>query len=744
MSGSDRASLAVGAGMTALALLSSLVLGWICGISGPGVMAFAMLLGVSGACLVGYALRRQVPVACGISVGIAALLMLSVTLSPRPTEVPSSGNSAGGDAGVAAAGQTQSATEGSQSEQNPFVPRTPVQPAAQQPAVARNLELQTTTSLTTSSVRSLEAGGSPLVQMTELVGGDEPGGDFDARLSEGSVTGVRFRTGRWRDESGIMRIEPTNGTGSSDGESQVVARSGYALGGINVDRDGKSLRAIQLVFMRVRPDGRLDAGDSYLSDWIGQPTGTMLPLRCAGGRMIGFYGRKGILIRSIGLIFSSAPATLPQPLPGSSRVAADEPVSPFVQRSSPTTSQAATAAKEEPSKPTGTAAAAPLPTVIADALDSTVLVEHSLATGSGFMVAKNIVATNAHVVEGAYPDEITIRHGDENTAPQRISRVLYFDRDKDLCLMQGNMDLKPLPVRSDYVVQSGDPVVLLGNPSVKGGILMRNATHHGTMRTRVHIEGQDLYHIDANVNPGWSGGPGLDPEGRVIAIVVMKANEVAVAEIRGAMQKLDDLFRANNGGGTAEVGIAYGIPGSVLARILEDKRLKDEDWLAATNDRYAAKTLADRLQFLAGMAILRMRINVPLQVRMEAEAYAQGQVAARPSRYSPVKVDYVKLMPEDRAMLLDRLLKTSEVREMEGHFRKDLDGRLRTIVESPHITDETKRDLKAMRNKIKDAASYAENPGGTYAAYSVKVSGFTRDLRQLSERLEATTHARQD
>lgn len=155
------------------------------------------------------------------------------------------------------------------------------------------------------------------------------------------------------------------------------------------------------------------------------------------------------------------------------------------------------------------------------------------------------------------------------------------------------------------------------------------------------------------------------------------------------------------------------------------------------NDTYAAQTHVGRMGFLAALAMLRVHINVPLQVRVEARAFAQGELPARPSRFSSsVKVEYVPLMPSDLARALHSLLLSGKVKEVENHFRKDLDARLEALAESPHVADDLKRDAKALAKKIKETAAYAERPGTTYAAYSLKVKALSRDLKDLLERLE--------
>jgi hypothetical protein len=274
----------------------------------------------------------------------------------------------------------------------------------------------------------------------------------------------------------------------------------------------------------------------------------------------------------------------------------------------------------------------------------------------------------------------------------------------------------------------------MGNPSARGGIMIRNVTQRGKLRTLVHIEGQDLYHIDADVNPGASGGPVLDLSGKVIAVIAMKADDKVVAEIRDAMRKLDDNFRT--AAGAAQGGITYGIPGSALARVLESTAQNDGSRQAAVGDKYAAQTLVARMHFLAGFAVLSMAVNVPLQVRLEAQAFAKGEPAARPSRFGAPKVEYVPLMPENVAKSYAVLLHSGKVKEIEEQFRRGLDARLDAVGHSPHVADDVKRDLKTLAKKLKEATAYAERPGVTYMAYSVKVKGLSRDIKELIERLQ--------
>ncbi len=183
------------------------------------------------------------------------------------------------------------------------------------------------------------------------------------------------------------------------------------------------------------------------------------------------------------------------------------------------------------------------PALAPEILRCVALVEHPLGSGSGFAVGNKLVATNAHVVEGAFPDEIHVQFGTDNGKPQPITRILYLDRARDLCILEVRSELTGLPVRGDYKFHPGDRVTLVGNPSAGSGILVRNAVNRGRLGNVVHIESQDFYQIEARVNPGWSGGPVLDADGKVIAVVAMKAADRAVTGIRSEMSKLDQDYR---------------------------------------------------------------------------------------------------------------------------------------------------------------------------------------------------------
>jgi hypothetical protein len=82
----------------------------------------------------------------------------------------------------------------------------------------------------------------------------------------------------------------------------VIAPEGYAVGAVNV-HSNQFVNAVQLVFMRLRPDGRLDPADSSTSDWIGEP-GPGAPRKLGGNGVpiIGIHGRRAAIFDAMGIV----------------------------------------------------------------------------------------------------------------------------------------------------------------------------------------------------------------------------------------------------------------------------------------------------------------------------------------------------------------------------------------------------------------------------------------------------------
>jgi uncharacterized membrane protein required for colicin V production len=144
-------------------------------------------------------------------------------------------------------------------------------------------------------------------------------------------------------------------------------------------------------------------------------------------------------------------------------------------------------------------------------------------SGSGFVVAKDRIVTNAHVVAGVQQPIIQAPNGQTLDG-----RIVYFDPQNDIALIAVNglraptLGLGgPLAVGDDAVID-GYPY---GGPFTTGGaqVLARSTENveniYGTARTN-----RELYTLAADIEPGNSGGPLLEANGTIAGIVFAKSS----------------------------------------------------------------------------------------------------------------------------------------------------------------------------------------------------------------------------
>jgi hypothetical protein len=65
----------------------------------------------------------------------------------------------------------------------------------------------------------------------------------------------------------------------------------------------------------------------------------------------------------------------------------------------------------------------------------------------------------------------------------------------------------------------GNPGSRVADPTTGGVQVIVNAVTHGCMSAEVAVAGKKFYHFDITVNHGNSGGPALDSNGEVVAVV---------------------------------------------------------------------------------------------------------------------------------------------------------------------------------------------------------------------------------
>lgn len=138
--------------------------------------------------------------------------------------------------------------------------------------------------------------------------------------------------------------------------------------------------------------------------------------------------------------------------------------------------------------------------------------------GSGFVTAPDYVVTNAHVVAGTQ----TVRL--DTVLGVRDAEVVHYDPGVDLAVLHSpGLGLPALPW-AETPASSGDDAVVMGFPE-SGPFEAAPAR----IRDRLLIAGPDIYAsgrverkaytVRGTIRQGNSGGPLLDPEGRVLGVV---------------------------------------------------------------------------------------------------------------------------------------------------------------------------------------------------------------------------------
>ena len=150
--------------------------------------------------------------------------------------------------------------------------------------------------------------------------------------------------------------------------------------------------------------------------------------------------------------------------------------------------------------------------IIEDAIKSVVTIKTDLSQGTGFIIdSKGYVVTNYHVMQNAKSAGIFTYEGNSHSV-----QLVGYDANIDIALLKIEGNFKELELDNSDNIQIGEKVIAIGNPlglqfSVSEGIV--SAVHRpGPSGTNSYIQ------TDAALNPGNSGGPLINKQGKVIGI----------------------------------------------------------------------------------------------------------------------------------------------------------------------------------------------------------------------------------
>jgi S1-C subfamily serine protease len=149
------------------------------------------------------------------------------------------------------------------------------------------------------------------------------------------------------------------------------------------------------------------------------------------------------------------------------------------------------------------------------------------ASGSGFVISTDgYVVTNNHVIENAVSIKVSFYGGLESNAS-----LTGADPSTDLAVLKVYQDdLKPLQFADSDLLEPGQIAIAIGNPmglhhTVTAGVV--SATGR-TLRANNGRLIDDIIQTDAALNPGNSGGPLVNSDGRVIGV-----NTAVIAAAQG-------------------------------------------------------------------------------------------------------------------------------------------------------------------------------------------------------------------
>ncbi len=155
--------------------------------------------------------------------------------------------------------------------------------------------------------------------------------------------------------------------------------------------------------------------------------------------------------------------------------------------------------------------------VIDEVLDSVVSVLTNVGQGSGAIISSDgYVVTNHHVIKGATQATLVDYNGERYTVT-----LVGSNEEQDLAVLKivGNKTFEAFEFGDSSKLKAGQKVVALGNPA---GLDFTATEGIVSSPNRVAPDGFNYIQTDTTLNPGNSGGPLINSNGRMIGVVVFK------------------------------------------------------------------------------------------------------------------------------------------------------------------------------------------------------------------------------
>lgn len=177
-----------------------------------------------------------------------------------------------------------------------------------------------------------------------------------------------------------------------------------------------------------------------------------------------------------------------------------------------------------------------------------------IVSGSGFVVASDLVATNAHVVAGISSPMVIDGNG------RHSATAVWFDPNLDFAVLRvSNLAGKPLSFDTK-TIEHGTPGGVLGYPG--GGPFTADVAavldEFNAKGQNIYNQGvtyRDIYSIQATVIPGNSGGPLVSTDGSVMGVVFATSTEYNnVGYALSNKQVISEINQAKTAGHAVSTG----------------------------------------------------------------------------------------------------------------------------------------------------------------------------------------------
>ena len=150
--------------------------------------------------------------------------------------------------------------------------------------------------------------------------------------------------------------------------------------------------------------------------------------------------------------------------------------------------------------------------------------ESPVSRGTGFFIsADGYVLTNNHIIEGATAVTVTTHDGEEHRAA-----IIGSDASLDVAVLKAEgSGYSAMPMGDSDESRVGELAIVIGNPAGAGENLVGSVTvgYVSAVDRELLFNGsrQKFIQTDAAVNPGNSGGPMVNADGKVIGMITLKS-----------------------------------------------------------------------------------------------------------------------------------------------------------------------------------------------------------------------------